>query len=294
MIPRELLKKIRRIQIRTKHMVSDVFSGHYHSVFKGQGMEFHEVRAYVPGDDIRAIDWNVTARMGHPFVKKYIEERELTVMLLVDISASHDFGSTPQLKKDLAAELAAVLAFSAIQNNDRVGLILFTDEVEQYIAPRKGASHVLRVIRDALYFKPRNRGTRLKPALDFLNHVSPRRAVTFLISDFIFDEPLRKSLTITARRHDLIGVFVGDKRERVWPRAGLIEWEDAESGARHLIDTSNRGTLRRLAALQTARRDDALNTLRKCGIDTIEVFAGEEYDRALMRFFRMREQRMRT
>ncbi len=294
MIPKEVLKKIRRIQIRTKHMVSDVFSGHYHSVFKGQGMEFHEVREYVPGDDIRAIDWNVTARMGHPFVKKYIEEREMTVMLLVDISASNDFGSTPQLKKDLAAELAALLAFSAIQNNDRVGLVLFTDEVEHYIAPRKGVSHVLRLIRDVLYFEPRRRGTELKPALDFLNHVSPRRAVTFLISDFIFDESIRKPLRITARRHDLIGVIVGDKREQMWPRAGLIEWEDAETGTRHLIDTSNRRTLRRLASMQAARRRDMLDQLRKSGIDTIEVYAGEEYDRALMRFFRMREQRMRT
>ena len=294
MIPRDILKKIRRIQIRTTHMVSDVFSGHYHSVFKGQGMEFHEVREYVPGDDIRAIDWNVTARMGHPFIKKYIEERELTVMLLVDISASHDFGSTPQLKKDLAAELAAVLAFSAIQNNDRVGLILFTDEVEHYIAPRKGVSHVLRVIRDVLYFEPRKHGTQLKPALDFLNHVSSRRAVTFLISDFIFDEPLKKPLSITARRHDLIAVLVGDKRERGWPRAGLIEWEDAETGARHLIDTSDRRTLHRLATTQAARRRDTLDTLRKSGIDSIEVYAGEAYDKALMRFFRMREQRMRT
>ncbi len=294
MIPKDVIKKIRRIQIRTKHRVSDVFSGHYHSVFKGQGMEFHEVREYVPGDDIRAIDWNVTARMGHPFIKKYIEERELTVMLVVDISASNQFGSTPQLKKDLAAELAAVLAFSAIQNNDRVGLILFTDDVEHYIPPRKGVSHVLRVIRDVLYFEPRRRGTRLKPALDFLNHVSPRRAVTFLISDFIYDEPTEKPLRISARRHDLIGVVVGDKREQMWPRAGLIEWEDAETGTRHLIDTSHRRTRRRLAAMQAARRRDRLNQLRRSGIDSIEVYAGEEYGKALMRFFRMREQRMRT
>ncbi len=294
MIPKEILKQVRRIQIRTKHRVADVFSGHYHSVFKGQGMEFHEVREYVPGDDIRAIDWNVTARMGHPFVKKFIEERELTVMLLVDISASHQFGSTSQLKKDLAAELAAVLAFSAIQNNDRVGLILFAEDVEHYVKPAKGVSHVLRVIRDVLYRPPRTRGTRLKPALDFLNHVAHRRAVTFLISDFIFDEPLQTTLSITARRHDLIGVLIGDKREHAWPRAGLIEWEDAETGQRHLVDTSDPRTRRRLAGLQGERRRDMLNLLRRSGVDTIETFAGESYERALMQFFRQREERMRT
>ena len=293
MIPKALIKKIRRIQIRTRHRVSDVFSGHYHSVFKGQGMEFHEVREYVPGDDIRAIDWNVTARMGHPFIKKYIEERELTVMLLVDVSASHEFGSTPQLKKDLAAELTALLAFSATQNNDRVGLILFSDQVEHFIPPRKGLSHVLRLVRDVLYFQPQHHATRLKPALDFLNRVLPRRAVTFLISDFLFDEPLRRPLNITARRHDLIAVLVGDKREQAWPRAGLIEWEDAETQARYLIDTSNPRTRRSLGALQAGRRRSTLDELRTCGIDTVEVYAGEEYDRALMRFFRMREQRMK-
>lgn len=294
MIPKETLRKIRRIQIRTRHMVSDVFSGHYHSVFKGQGMEFHEVREYVPSDDVRAIDWNVTARMGHPFIKKYIEEREMTVMLMVDISASHAFGSSSQLKKDLAAELTAVLAFSAVQNNDRVGLILFAEDVEHYIAPHKGVSHVLRLVRDVLYFEPATRGTRLKPALDFLNHVAPRRVVTFLISDFIFNEPLKKPLSITSRRHDLVSVLISDKREQVWPRAGLIEWEDAETGHRFLVDTSDQRVRREFARTQGERRRDTLALLRKSGIDAIEVFAGEEYDKALMRFFRMREQRMRT
>jgi uncharacterized protein (DUF58 family) len=294
MISKEVLKKIRRIQIRSKRMVADVFSGHYHSVFKGQGMEFHEVREYVPGDDIRSIDWNVTARMGHPFVKKFIEEREMTLMLVVDISASNVFGSTPQLKKDLVAELAAVLAFSAIQNNDRVGLILFADGVEHYLAPAKGVSHVLRLIRDVLHFEPRTRGTRLKPALDFLNHIVPRRAVTFLISDFIFSEELKKPLSITARRHDLVAVLVGDKREQAWPRAGLIEWEDAETGQRCLIDTSDRRTRQQLTALQLEQRAGWSDLLRKSGIDSIEVQAGEPYEKALMRFFRQREQRMRV
>lgn len=294
MIPKEVLKKVRRIQIRTKHMVSDVFSGHYHSVFKGQGMEFHEVREYVPGDDIRAIDWNVTARMGHPYIKKFIEEREMTVMLLVDISASNAFGSTPQLKKDLAAELAALLAFSATQNNDRVGLICFSDHVEHYLPPRKGVSHVLRLVRDVLYVEPKHRGTQLKPALDFLNHIASRRAVTFLISDFLFNESIKQPLAITAMRHDLISVLIGDKREQAWPRAGLIEWEDAETGQRFLIDTSDTRTRRRLMHTYAAQRRDTLELLRKSGIDAIEVFAGEPYDKALMRFFRMREQRMRT
>lgn len=293
MIPQELLKKIRRIQIRTKHVVSDVFSGHYHSVFKGQGMEFHEVREYVPGDDIRSIDWNVTARMGHPFIKKFTEEREMTVMLLVDISASHHFGSTPQLKKDLAAEIAAVLAFAAIQNNDRVGLILFSDRVEHHIPPGKGVGHVLRVIRDVLHVQPQGRKTRLQPALEFLNRITPRRSITFLISDFLFAEPIEKPLSITARRHDLISVLISDKREHAWPRAGLIDWEDAESGERFLLDTSDTATRRRLAELQTDRRRSLIETLRKRDIDSIEVFAGEPYDRALIRFFRLREQRLK-
>jgi len=204
-------------------MVSDVFAGQYRSVFKGQGMEFEEVREYAPGDEIRSIDWNVTARMGYPFVKKFREERELTMMLMVDVSASQQFGSSTQLKQDLAAEIAAVLAFSAISNNDRVGLILFTDEVELYVPPGKGVRHVLRLIREMLYFRPEHRKTRLEPAIDYLNHVTTRRTTTFLISDFIFDEDIRSPLSITRRRHDLIGVLVGDKREIAWPRAGLVE-----------------------------------------------------------------------
>jgi uncharacterized protein (DUF58 family) len=292
-IPKDILKKIRRIQIRTRHQVSDVFSGHYHSVFKGQGMEFQEVREYVPGDEIRTIDWNVTARMGHPYVKKFIEEREMTVMLLVDISASNDFGSTAQWKKDLAAELAALLAFSATQNNDRVGLILFTDDVEHVVPPRKGISHVARLIRDVLYFEPKRRGTALKPALDFLNHIASRRTVTFLISDFLTHEDLQRTLAVTARRHDLIGVLVGDPREQVWPRAGLIEWQDAETGERLLVDTSDPHTRRRWAAHQAGRRRETLEAMRRAGLDSIEVFAGEPYEKALMKFFRMREARIR-
>jgi len=293
-IPKEVIKKIRRIQIRTRHMVSDVFSGQYHSVFKGQGMEFHEVREYVPGDDIRSIDWNVTARMGHPFIKKFVEEREMTVMLMVDISASHDFGSSSQLKKDVSAELAAVLAFSAIQNNDRVGLILFSEDVELFIPPAKGVGHVLRLIREVLYHTPRNRGTRVEPALHYVNHILTRRAVTFLISDFLFSEDYEKILKITARRHDVVGLLVGDKREQSWPKAGLIDWIDTETGRRHVVDTSDARTRRILLAQQSARRRETLDLLRSCGIDTVQIYAGEPYDKELMKFFRTREARKRS
>ena len=290
MIPKEILRKIRQIEIRTSHMVSDVFAGQYHSVFKGQGMEFEEVREYVPGDDIRAIDWNVTARMGHPFIKKFVEERELTVMLLVDISGSQRFGSATQRKKDLAAELAAVLAFSAIRNNDRVGLILFTDEVEHVIPPRKGASHVLRVVRDVLHVQPRRRGTRIEPALDYLNRITTRRSVVFVISDFL-DRDFATPLRITAKRHDLVGVVTEDRRENEWPAAGLVEWEDAETGARTLVDTSDRHTRRALEEQRARRRADLDATFLRAGVDSLRVTAGEPYLRALAGFFRGRERR---
>lgn len=293
MIPKGILKKVQQIHIRTKRMVSDVFAGEYHSVFKGQGMEFQEVREYIPGDEIRTIDWNVTARMGHPFVKKFTEERELTVMLLVDISASNTFGSTPQLKKDLAAEIAAVLAFAAITNNDRVGLILFTDEIETYIPPKKGVAHVLRVIREVLYFEPRRTGTRIQPALDFLNHVTTRKTVTFLISDFITNEVLKKPLAITARRHDLINIMIGDKREQSWPAAGVVDWVDAETGRRHLVDTSDANTRRAFGTLQAQRRESLLKIFRTSGVDTVQANAGEPYEREFIKFFRMREQRLK-
>jgi len=293
MIPREILKKVRQIHIRSKHMVSDVFAGEYHSVFKGQGMEFQEVREYVPGDEIRSIDWNVTARMGHPFVKVFTEERELTVMLVVDISRSNVFGSSAQLKKDLAAEIAAVLAFAAIKNNDRVGLILFTDEVETYIPPKKGVAHVLRVIREVLYFDPKNTGTRIIPALDFLNSVTTRRSVTFLISDFISDEELKRSLTVTAKKHDLISVRIGDKLERAFPNAGIVEWIDAETGRRQLIDTSDPSTRRAYGELQMRREKQLQDLFRSCGVDCIQANAGEAYDKELIRFFKTRERRLR-
>ncbi len=294
MISKEVLKKVQQIQIRTRHMVNDVFAGQYQSVFKGQGMEFHEVREYFPGDDIRAIDWNVTARTGRPFIKKFVEERELTVMLMVDISASLSFGSTPQMKKNLAAELAAILAFAAIKNNDRVGLILFSDEVEQYVPPRKGIRHVLRVIREVLQFEPTHRTTRVLPALDFMNHIAQRRSVCFLISDFFFSgEEYARNLRITAKHHDLTGIIVGDRLERSFPKVGLVDWVDAEHGGHVLIDTSDAATRTALATQQQAARSELLKNLRSSGIDTIEVYAGEPYEKEFIRFFKMRERRLR-
>lgn len=290
MLPAETLKKIRRIQIRTSHMVTDMFAGQYHSVFKGQGMEFQEVREYLPGDDIRAIDWNVTARMGHPFIKKFVEERELTVMLVVDISRSNDFGSAAQMKRDLAAEVAAVLAFAAIQNNDRVGLILFSSETEHYLPPRKGARHVLRVIRDVLHHRPQKSGTSISAGLDFLNSVSNRKTVTFLISDFI-DHDYERALAVSAKRHDLIAVHIRDQREQSLLPAGLIEWEDAETGRRILVDTSNASTRAALEEASARRQNLLLGTLKKRGVDVIELRTGQPYAMELVRFFKKREKR---
>ena len=290
MLPAETLKKIRRIQIRTSHMVSDLFAGQYHSVFKGQGMEFQEVREYLPGDDIRAIDWNVTARMGHPFIKKFVEERELTVMLVVDISRSNDFGSASQMKRDLAAEVAAVLAFAAIQNNDRVGLILFSGETEHYLPPRKGARHVLRVIRDVLHHRPQKSGTSISAGLDFLNSVANRKTVTFLISDFI-DHDYERALAVSAKRHDLIAIQIRDQREQTLVPAGIIEWEDAETGRRILIDTSSASTRAALEDSSARRQNLLLDTFKKRGVDVIELRTGQPYAMELVRFFKKREKR---
>lgn len=286
-----LLKKVRRIEIKTRHAVNDVFAGRYHSTFKGRGMEFDEVREYFPGDDIRSIDWNVTARTGIPHIKKFVEERELTVMLMVDISGSNDFGSGSQLKRDLAAEVAAMLAFSATRNNDRIGLILFSDQVEKYIAPRKGSAHVLRIIREVLEHQPQHRKTDAQPALDFLNHTTTRRAVTFLISDFILPPSCERPLKITARRHDLIAVTIGDRREEAWPKAGLVEWQDPETGECVTVDTSSSAVRSALLLEQQERKETLQRTLRRAGIDRIELFTGEPYDKAFMKFFRTRGRR---
>lgn len=288
---KELLKKVRRIQITTKHAVNDVFAGQYHSTFKGRGMEFDEVREYVPGDDIRSIDWNVTARTGSPHIKKFVEEREMTVMLVVDVSASNLFGSGTQMKRDLAAEVAAVLAFSAIRNNDRIGLILFAEDVEKYIPPKKGTRHVLRLVREMLSHEPLGKGTNVAPALNYLNHISTRKNVTFLISDFMFSDEYEQLLKVSARRHDLISVVIGDKREIAWPDAGLVLWHDAETGQQTLVDTSSRRVREQLALEQTRRSENIDDMHRKAGIDTIRLFAGEPYDKQFIKFFRQRAQR---
>ena len=287
---RELLKKVRRIEIRTSHLVNDALAGQYHSAFKGLGMEFQEVRKYLPGDDVRQIDWNVSARYGEPFVKVFREERELTVMLLVDMSGSQEFGSTDQLKRELVAELGATLAFSAIKNNDKVGLLCFTDRVEKLVPPRKGTSHVLRVIRELLAFQPQGRGTNITEAVDHLNRIMRRRAVVFVVSDFQ-DRDYERSLRIARRRHDVILVAVNDRRELELPPAGLLELVDNETGQRLVVDTGSarwRRRFREVALRAVEKRDQQL---RRYNLDCITIYTGEPLVDPLTKFFRKREAR---
>lgn len=287
MVPAEILKKVRRIQIVTAALVNDVFAGQYHSAFKGRGMEFEEVREYQPGDDVRTIDWNVTARTGRPFVKNFREERELTVILLVDVSRSQEFGTREQLKSELVTELGATLALSAITNNDKVGLVLFTDRVEKLVPPRKGARHVLRVIRELLYHEPAGRGTDIALALQHLDRVLSRRAVVFLISDFQapdFSGPLR----VVCHRHDLIPVVVRDEREERLPPVRFVELEDAETGQRLVVDTSARAFRESFARRAGAMREALRQQLRRSGLDTIEVATGASFVEPLRKFFRKR------
>jgi uncharacterized protein (DUF58 family) len=290
MLPRDVIKKIRQIEISTRRAVNDVLGGQYHSVFKGRGMEFSEVREYQPGDDIRTIDWNVTARMGHPFIKKFTEERELTVMLLVDVSGSEIFGSVRQLKNELAAEVAAVLAFSAIRNNDKVGLIMFSDDIELFVPPKKGKTHVLRVIREILFFQPKGRRTDIPAALKFLEQTTTHRSVTFLLSDFIADN-YQKMLRVANQRHDMVAVAITDPREIEMPRIGIVELEDAETGNRVLLDTSHEPTRRRFWETAVRRQRERAQTLRNCGVDLVELRTDEPYLKPLIKFFRMREAR---
>jgi uncharacterized protein (DUF58 family) len=290
MLTSEQIKAVRKIQIRTSHLVSDLFAGQYQSVFKGHGMEFAEVRQYLPGDDVRTIDWNVTARTGTPHVKRFTEERELTVMLLVDTSASTHFGTVKQLKSELAAELAALFAFSAITNNDKVGLVMFSDHVELALPPKKGTRHVLRVIREILSFSPQGRGTDLSAALEHLNHASKRRCVTFVISDFL-DTQARLALKIANRRHDVVAVVLDDPRDLTLPDVGLIELEDAERGDRLLIDTGDPLVRRDFEARATQARRNRDRMLRGVDVDAITLRTDRPYTEALLRFFHMRERR---
>ena len=290
MIPRQILKKVKRIEIRTRGLVNDLFGGEYHSVFKGRGMTFSEVREYQPGDDIRLIDWNVTARTGSPFIKVFEEERELTVYLLVDISASGEFGSKENLKRDIGAEIAAVLGFSAIKNNDKVGLVLFSDKVEKYVLPKKGKSHVLRVIRELLYVKPSRKGTSLKTAIDYLLKVAKRKSVVFIISDFI-DEDYWKSLKVANRKHDLIAIRVFDSAELNIPDFGLAKVEDPETGEAFWIDTSSSSSLDRLKNDIISKDDRFKKEALKNRLDLISISTDQDFVEPLMSFFKMREKR---
>ena len=291
MLPRELIKRIRRLEITTRKVVSSVLSGQYHSVFKGRGMAFSEVRQYQPGDEVRTIDWNVTARMNDTYVKVFTEERELTVMLIVDVSGSKEFGSKERTKSEMAAEVAAQIAFSAIANNDRVGLILFSDRVEKVVPPRKGKKHVLRVVSDILSFKPIGKGTNINAGLDYMSRIAKRKSVTFLISDFLASD-YDKALRIVARRHDMVPVVLSDPFEVDFPALGLVDLEDAETGQRWLVDTSDPRVRGRFRQLMETRRDERTRIFRKLQLDHVELKAGEDYAGALQRFFRARSRRM--
>lgn len=291
MLPKEVLRKIRRIQITTSKLVTDMLSGDYESVFKGRGIEFDEVREYQPGDEIRSIDWNVTARMGHPFIKKYVEERQLTVMILLDASGSSYFGTSKRLKSELAAEISAVLAFAAIHNKDRVGLIIFTDRIEKFIPPRKGLGHVLRVIREALCFKPKGRGTDITMALRYLDSVTTRRAVVFIVSDF-FAKDFKKALSIANKRHDVIAVTITDPRETILPNAGLIELADAETGRLYLVDTSSAILREKFMAKSRVITDERRKTFSSVSMDHIDITTDKPYIEEFIKFFAMRKKRM--
>jgi uncharacterized protein (DUF58 family) len=286
----ELYKRVRQIHIRTRRLVRTMFAGHYHSAFKGRGIEFAEVREYVPGDDVRAIDWNVTARRGQLYIKQYVEERELTVMLLVDLSASGQFGSVRQVKAEIASELCAVLALSAIMNYDRVGLILFTDQIEKFVPPQKGRRHVLRIIRDLLSFQPAGRRTNIGLALDYLQRISRRRTVSFLVSDFLaaaYERPLR----MAQRRHDIIPISITDRRELSLPHVGFIALQDLETGAFALVDTSSPVVQRQYQQRRHAAVSQRQRVFRLLGIEAIEVCTDASYILPLVRFFRARERR---
>lgn len=290
MLTKELLKQVRQIEIRTKGLVNQVFSGEYHSVFKGRGMEFSEVREYQFGDDIRNIDWNVTARFGHPFIKIFEEERELTVVLLVDLSGSLIFGTVEKTKQQVAAELSAILAFSALKNHDKVGLILFTDKIEKFVPPRKGRSHVLRIIREVLSFEPEGKSTNLRAALEYMNSTIKKRSIVFLLSDFM-DSGYEKILRIIGKKHDLIGVVLNDKRESEIPKMGLVKLTDAETGEERWVDTSSTKVQDRLKKVRKNMIENRKSLFISSRLDSIEVQTGDEYIKPLVQFFRLRERR---
>jgi len=292
MLPREIIKKVKRIEIKTTRMVNEVFSGEYHSVFKGMGMEFSEVREYQPGDDIRNIDWNVTARFGHPFLKIFKEERELTVMLMVDLSASQNFGSGERFKTEAAAELTAVLALAAIKNNDKVGLLAFTDKVELYVPPRKGRNHVLRLIREILYYKPEGRGTNTSAAIEYLLSIIKKKSVVFLISDFL-DSDYDKPLGIAAKKHDFIALKLSDSLENNIPAVGLLRLYDLETGTENIVDTSSKKFRLEYAKRAAARGMEFESKMNRFGVDRVYIPAGGDYAAPLIKFFEKRAKRIR-
>lgn len=294
MLTTELMNKIRGIELRTRRMVNDSFAGDYHSVFKGRGMEFDEVCLYQPGDEIRTIDWNVTARTGNAYVKRYVEERELTVMLVVDMSASEDFGSVNRFKREVAAEITAVLSFAATTNNDKVGLLIFSDQIELFIPPRKGRKHVLRVIRELLAFEPQGKGTDIKLALDTVNEILKRKSILFLVSDFLADpESYRKELSITNKRHDVIAVDLSDPLESSIGKVGLMAMEDPETGQVAWVDTNDlnwqRAFHKRLAEQEMRKKRSFIQS----GVDHIDIHTNEDYTVPLTAFFHQRAQRIR-
>lgn len=286
----EVFKQVRRIEIKTRGLVNHVFSGEYHSVFKGRGMEFSEVREYQFGDDIRNIDWNVTARFGHPFIKVFNEERELTIMLLVDISSSQFFGTQSKTKQRIAAEISAILAFSAMKNNDKVGLILFSDKVEKVIPPKKGSSHILRIIREVLTFTPSNKGTSISSALEYFNRIIKKRSISFLISDFL-DEGYEKPLRAASRKHDLVGISITDPAEVQLPDAGLINFVDPETGVARFINTSSKNIQFAIKELNKKRLIARQQLFVRCKMDIINIDTGKDYIKPMINFFRARGKR---
>jgi uncharacterized protein (DUF58 family) len=292
MLPTEIIRQIRRLQLRARRAVQDLLGGEYHSVFKGTGLSFEEVREYQPGDDVRSIDWNVTARMGQPFIKRYIEERERTLILLIDVSGSQGFGTQRHTKRAVAAELAALLSFCAIHNNDRVGLITFTDTVELFIPPAKGTRHALRLIREILFGQARGRQTSIAAAMDFLQKVQHKRGIVFLMSDFL-DDGYERTLRLAARRHDLTLVRVADPREEELPALGLVQVEDSETGRQFLLDTSDREVRDRYAEQARKRREQVTRLARGASLDLIEVSTDGGHLDELVRFFERRERRLR-
>jgi uncharacterized protein (DUF58 family) len=288
---REILKKVRQIEIKTRGVVNQIFSGEYHSVFKGRGMEFSEVREYQYGDDVRTIDWNVSARLNHPFVKVFEEERELTVMLLVDFSRSGQFGTVAALKNDIAAEICAVLAFSAIKNNDKVGLLLFTDRIEKFVPPKKGRAHILRIIRELISFEPAGSRTSIREALEYFNHVSKKRSIAFVISDFV-DTGFDRILRILSRKHDVIAVEIADPREESLPDAGIIKFRDAETGQERWVDTADSKVRLEFGRWWQACRAERRQMFLRSKVDAIPIRIDRPYIKPIVDFFKLRESRL--